>query len=98
MRRSITWVNFAARREATVHQEMVQMEQSPDVRVEQLENLVRTLRHDLRGLITPPLLIADRLTMNSDPAIQRSGIVIATAVERILFRLNATYDLVPPRV
>jgi hypothetical protein len=74
------------------------MEQSADVRVEQLEKLVSTLRHDLRGLITPPLLIADRLKMNSDPAIQRSGIVIATAVERILFRLNATYDLVPPRV
>jgi hypothetical protein len=36
--------------------------------------------------------------MNSDPAIQRSGIVIATAVKRILFRLNATYDLVQPRV
>jgi hypothetical protein len=96
MQYSITWDKFAARQEATVHQEMVQMEQSADGRVEQLEKLVRTLRHDLRGSLTPALLIADRLKMNSDPAIQRSGIVIATAVERILFRLSATYDLVPP--
>jgi hypothetical protein len=74
------------------------MEQSADARLEQLERLVRTLRHDLRGLITPALLTADRLKMNSDPSIQRSGIVIATVVERIIVRLNATYDLVPQRV
>ena len=40
------------------------MEQSVDARVEQLEKLVSSLRHDLRGLITPASLIADRLRLN----------------------------------
>jgi hypothetical protein len=65
-------------------------------RVEELERLVSALRHDLRGAITPAALIADRLRHNSDPAIQRSAARIAQMVERILTRLNATYDLVPP--
>jgi hypothetical protein len=78
-------------------QEMVQMDDSADARVAQLERLVSSLRHDLRGLITPASLIADRLRLNNDPAIQRSGNMIAGVVERIVLTLNATYELVPPR-
>jgi hypothetical protein len=59
--------------------------------------LVSALRHDLRGAITPAALIADRLRHHSDPAIQRSATRIAEVVERVLSRLTATYDLVPPR-
>ncbi len=73
------------------------MEQSADTRVDQLEKLVSSLRHDLRGLITPASLIADRLRLNTDPAIQRSANMISGVVERIVARLNATYELVPPR-
>jgi len=73
------------------------MEKSAQARVEELEGLVSSLRHDLRGAITPAALIADRLRHNSDPAIQRSAARLAAVVERIISRLNATYELVPPR-
>jgi signal transduction histidine kinase len=72
------------------------MEQAPQDRIEQLEKLVATLRHDLRGVVTPAALIADRLRNSSDPTIQRSAARITDVVERILARLNATYDIVPP--
>jgi len=72
------------------------MEQAPQDRIEQLEKLVATLRHDLRGVITPAALIADRLRNSSDPSIQRSAARITDVVERILSRLNATYEIVPP--
>ena len=77
-------------------QDTVTAQASPE-RLEQLEKLVSSLRHDLRGQITPALLMASRLQANGDPAIQRSGTVIAGVVERILSTLNATYDVVPPK-
>jgi signal transduction histidine kinase len=73
------------------------MEESAEARIEALERLVSSLRHDLRGAITPAALIADRLRQNSDPAIQRSAARIAQVVERVMSRLTATYELVPPR-
>jgi hypothetical protein len=73
------------------------MEQSAEARTEQLEKLVSSLRHDLRGAVTPVALLADRLKMNGDPAVQRSASMIATVVERIVTTLNRTYDVVPPR-
>jgi hypothetical protein len=72
------------------------MGQAPQDRIEQLEKLVAALRHDLRGVITPAALIADRLRNSSDPSIQRSAARITDVVERILSRLNATYEIVPP--
>jgi hypothetical protein len=73
------------------------MEQAPQDRIEQLEKLVSGLRHDIRGAITPAALIADSLGRNSDPAIQRSAARIAGVIERVLARLNATHEIVPPR-
>jgi len=73
------------------------MEQTAADRVQQLEKLVSTLRHDLRGQITPVSLIADRLRHNDDPTIQRSANMIAGVVERVVATLNATYELVPSR-
>jgi signal transduction histidine kinase len=72
------------------------MGQAPQDRIEQLEKLVAALRHDLRGVVTPAALIADRLRNSSDPSIQRSATRITDVVERILSRLNATYEIVPP--
>jgi len=65
-------------------------------RIEELEDLVSHLRHDLRGAITPAALIADRLRQNADPAIQRAAATISASVQRILEKLDATYQLVPP--
>ena len=42
----------------------------------------RRLRHDVRGLLSPILLTADRLVNHSDPAVQRSGAILVRTVER----------------
>ena len=71
------------------------MEQSADTRVKQLENLVASLRHDIRGLLAPALLIADHLSLERDPTIQLSGARITNVIGRIVSTLDATYDAVP---
>ena len=65
-------------------------------RVEQLEKLVSTLRHDVRGIVTPVALATYHLYKSSDPAIQHSAARIDEMVERLVLRLNSTYGLVPP--
>ncbi len=42
----------------------------------------RRLRHDLRGVLSPALLTADRLLTNADPKVQRAGDMMVQAVER----------------
>ena len=42
----------------------------------------RRLRHDLRGALSPVLLVADRLLAHADPAVKRSGDIMVRAVER----------------
>jgi hypothetical protein len=73
------------------------MEDAAQSRAEALERLVSELRHDLRGAISPAVLIADRLRQSTDPAVQRSGKTIGIVVERILAILDATFQAVPPR-
>ena len=65
-------------------------------RVEQLEKLVSSLRHDVRGIVTPAALATYHLYKSSDPAIQRTAARIDEMVERLVVRLNSTYGLVPP--
>ena len=64
------------------------MAQAPQDRIEQLEKLVATLRHDLRGAITPAALIADRLRNSSDPTIQRSAARITDVIERTMDKVT----------
>ena len=42
----------------------------------------RRLRHDLRGAMSPVLLVADRLVSHADPAVKRSGDIMVRTVER----------------
>ncbi len=42
----------------------------------------RRLRHDLRGAMSPVLLVADRLTAHPDPAVKRTGDIMVRTVER----------------
>lgn len=42
----------------------------------------RRLRHDIRSALSPALLTADRLLTHTDPAVQRAGNIMVTAVER----------------
>jgi hypothetical protein len=73
------------------------MPDTAELRVDELERMVSEMRHDLRGAVSPAVLIADRLRQSSDPAVQRSGRTIGVVVERVLAILDATCKVVPPR-
>lgn len=45
------------------------------------ESIIR-LAHDIRGAVTPALLMAERLEMSSDPAVKQAAAIIATAMDR----------------
>ncbi len=42
----------------------------------------RRLRHDLRGALSPALLIADRLINHEDPKVRRAGEIVVKSVDR----------------
>jgi hypothetical protein len=50
------------------------------------------LRHDLRGILSPSMLIADRLIGHEDPAVKRAGAIVASTVERAAARLDETKE------
>src|SRR5206468_11604456 len=53
-----------------------------EARIRQLEESSSHLRHDLRGVLSPALMMADRLLRNEDPAIRRAGQAVVRSVER----------------
>ena len=42
----------------------------------------RRLRHDLRGALSPVMLVADRLSAHADPAVKRSADIMLRTVDR----------------
>ena len=55
-----------------------------------LEASITELRHDLRGILSPAMLVADRLLMNADPSVKRAGEVMVRCVEQAAKRLDQT--------
>jgi len=49
--------------------------------IHRAESIIK-LSHDIRGAVTPALLMAERLEMNADPAVKQAATVIATAMDR----------------
>ena len=45
------------------------------------------LRHDLRGILSPALLVADRLVSHDEAAVRRAGEVMVRTVDRAAARL-----------
>jgi len=66
-----------------------------EARIAELERVVSRLRHDVRGALSPALLMADGLRASADPRVQRAGEVIVRAVERVSAMLKGTYEAVP---
>jgi hypothetical protein len=64
-------------------------------RLQALEAKTSSLRHDLRGILSPALLIAERLLAHEDPAIRRAGDVMMKTVERATDRLAETKRQTP---
>ena len=53
----------------------------PD-RIRAMEERAAALRHDLRGVLSPALMMADRLLKNEDPAVRRAGEAVVRSVDR----------------
>ncbi len=58
--------------------------------VGQLETAASALRHDLRGVLSPALMVADRLVNNPDPAVRRAGDAVVRSVDRATALLSAS--------
>ncbi len=59
-------------------------------RLADLEATTSVLRHDLRGMLAPALLVADRLASHSDPKVVKAGRTVVEAIRRVEERLIAT--------
>jgi hypothetical protein len=64
--------------------------QACEDRLKELNQQVSTLRHDLRGMLSPAMLVADRLLDNQDPGVKRAGEMVIRTVERMTARLAET--------
>ncbi len=63
-----------------------------NARLAALGTAVAKVSHDLRGALSPALLAAERLQSHADPAIVRTGNLLAQAVERATALVRATLD------
>jgi hypothetical protein len=59
-------------------------------RLHTLEAKTSSLRHDLRGILSPALLTAERLLGYEDPVVRRAGEIMVKTVERASARLSET--------
>lgn len=59
-------------------------------RLAELEAATSVLRHDLRGMLAPALLVVDRLLGHSDPKVAKAGETVLKAIGRVEERLIAT--------
>lgn len=48
------------------------------------------LRHDIRGILSPAMLVSDRLLTHAEPGVRRAGEVMVRVVERAIARLAET--------
>ena len=58
--------------------------------ISELEASSSALRHDLRGVLSPALMMADRLVDNPDPAVRRAGNAVVRSVDRATALLTAS--------
>lgn len=65
-------------------------------RLAELEEAMSSLRHDIRGMLAPALLVTDRLLAHADPKVVRAGETVMKAVRRAEERLVATRSSEPP--
>jgi signal transduction histidine kinase len=63
-----------------------------NARLAALGTVVAKVSHDLRGILTPALLTAERLQLNADARVQRAGETLANAVDRATDLVRRTLD------
>ena len=60
--------------------------------IAEVEARAAALRHDLRGVLSPALMVTDRLLSHPDPAIQRAGQAIVRSVDRATALIQASKE------
>ncbi len=63
-----------------------------NARLAALGTAVAKISHDLRGILSPALLTAERLQMNEQPSIKRAGDTLVRAVERATELVRRTVE------
>ena len=63
-----------------------------NARLTGLGTMVAKVSHDLRGILTPALMTAERLQANPDPRVQRSGEMLVQVVDRATDLVRRTLD------
>jgi signal transduction histidine kinase len=63
-----------------------------NARLAALGTVVAKVSHDLRGILTPALLVAERLELNPDPKVKRAGETLVLAVDRATDLVRRTLD------
>lgn len=59
-------------------------------RLSDVEARAATMRHDLRGVLSPALMVTDRLVKNPDPTVQRAGQAVIRSIERATSIIQAS--------
>ena len=65
-------------------------------RIDAVEAGVASLRHDLRGALSPALILSDRLVASTDPAIRKAGEAVVRSIEQASALIAAFKTLEPP--
>ena len=60
------------------------------VRLAEVQAQLAKLRHDVRGILSPAMLVSDRLLTHEEAQVRRAGEVVVHAVERASARLAET--------
>jgi signal transduction histidine kinase len=63
-----------------------------NARLAAIGTAVAKVGHDLRGILSPALLAAERLQANAEPAVRRSGDIISETVERATELVKRTLE------
>ncbi len=59
-------------------------------RLSDVETRAASMRHDLRGVLSPALMVTDRLLNNPEPTVQRAGQAVIRSIERATAIIQAS--------
>ncbi len=65
-------------------------------RIDAAEARASSLRHDLRGALSPALILSDRLVASPDPAVRKAGEAVVRSIEQASALIAASKTSEPP--
>ena len=80
----------SVRRESALLRSQLSDAGAAQMKLAELRTHLSGLRHDIRGILSPALLVADKLIGHEEPGIRRAGEVMVRTVDRATTRLAET--------